>query len=71
MEQTDEGRIDYTDIPELDDSFWESAVIEYPRKKEPVTLRLDSDILEWFRATGKGYQTRINAILRSYLDAHK
>ena len=63
--------IDYTDIPELDDTFWANAVIEYPEKKKPVTLRLDADVLDWFRSLGKGYQTRINSVLRSFYEAHK
>ena len=63
--------IDYSDAPELDDSFWENAVVEYPERKKAVTLRLDSDILTWFKSRGKGYQTRINAVLRSYVDANK
>ena len=63
--------IDYSDIPELDDSFWNNAKIASPENKKPVTLRLDRDILDWFKSTGKGYQTRINAILRSYIDSHK
>jgi uncharacterized protein (DUF4415 family) len=62
--------IDYSEIPELDETFWKNAVVEYPERKKPVTLRLDADILEWFRSTGKGYQTRINAVLRSYYEAH-
>jgi uncharacterized protein (DUF4415 family) len=66
-----EEEIDYSDIPELDERFWETAVVEYPEKKKPVTLRLDADVLEWFRSKGKGYQTRINAVLRSYVDAHR
>jgi uncharacterized protein (DUF4415 family) len=63
--------INYSDIPELDEEFWKNAVIEYPEKKKPITLRLDAKVLEWFKSTGKGYQTRINAILRSYYEAHK
>ena len=63
--------INYSDIPELDDSFWDNAKIEYPENKKPITLRVDRDVLEWFKSTGKGYQTRINAILRSYVEAHK
>jgi uncharacterized protein (DUF4415 family) len=63
--------IDYSDIPELDDIFWANAVIGYPEKKKPVTLRLDADVLDWFRSLGKGYQTRINAVLRSFYEAHK
>lgn len=71
IEEIREGKIDYSDIPELDDSFWNSAKIEYPENKKPVTLRLDRDVFDWFKSTGKGYQTRINAILRSYVEAHK
>ncbi|MEO8326916.1 MAG: BrnA antitoxin family protein, partial [Nitrospirota bacterium] len=36
-----------------------------------ITVRLDADILEWFKTQGRGYQTRMNAVLRSYVDAHK
>jgi len=71
LDAVKDENIDYSDIPELDDEFWENAVIEYPEKKKPITLRLDADLLEWFKSMGKGYQTRINAILRSYYEAHK
>jgi uncharacterized protein (DUF4415 family) len=71
IEKIQDNEIDYSDIPELDDSFWDNATIVYPENKKPVTLRLDTDVLEWFRSTGKGYQTRINAILKSYIKAHK
>jgi uncharacterized protein (DUF4415 family) len=70
IEEIHEKDIDYSDIPELDDSFWNDAKIEYPESKKPVTLRIDRDVLDWFKSTGKGYQTRINAILRSYVEAH-
>jgi len=42
-----------------------------PRTKPAITIRLDPDVLEWFKAQGKGYQTRINAILRLYMEAQK
>jgi uncharacterized protein (DUF4415 family) len=71
IEEIHEKDIDYSDIPELDDSFWNNAKVEYPENKKPVTLRLDRDVLDWFKSTGKGYQTRINAILRTYVEAHK
>lgn len=46
---------------------WEETVsVEPPLPKEQVTLRLDRDVLEWFRAKGRGYQTRINTVLRAY-----
>ncbi|MFQ5569543.1 MAG: BrnA antitoxin family protein [Rhodothermales bacterium] len=63
--------IDYSDIPETDAAFWASAHVVMPGKKKAVSLRLDLDVLEWFKAQGRGYQTRINAVLRSYMDAHK
>ena len=71
IEHIQDKDIDYSDIPELDDSFWDNAKIEYPENKKPVTLRLDTDVLDWFKSTGKGYQTRINAILRTHAEAHK
>ena len=71
LDEIKDKEIDYSDIPELDEAFWENAVIEYPEKKKPVTLRLDADVLEWFRSSGKGYQTRINSVLRSFYEAHK
>lgn len=63
--------IDTSDIPELDERFWEKARLVMPRTKKCVSLRLDSDVLEWFESLGKGYQTRINAVLRSYMKAQK
>ena len=63
--------IDTSDIPELDQSFFKSAEIRLPKSKAPVTIRLDQDVLDWYRSLGKGYQTKINAILRLYMDANK
>ena len=53
------------DAHPTDDDFWKDAKIVLPTRKEVVTMRLDADLLEWFRQQ-RGYQTRINAILRSY-----
>ena len=52
-----------------DDEFWKSAELVMPAPKEIVTMRLDADLLRWFRQH-RGYQTRINAILRAYMKAH-
>ena len=62
--------IDTSDIPELDENFFKNAELNMPSRKQSITVRLDSDVLEWFRKQGKGYQTKINAILRTYMDAH-
>jgi uncharacterized protein (DUF4415 family) len=56
------------DINPTDEAFWMKAKIVMPRHKKTVTMRLDADILDWFRSN-RGYQTRINAILRAYMNA--
>ena len=63
--------VDYSDIPELDESFFEKARVVVPPGKKQLTIRLDEDVLEWLKAQGKGYQSRINAILRAYYEAHR
>jgi uncharacterized protein (DUF4415 family) len=50
--------------------FWKQAKVVLPRSKQTVTIRLDADLLGWLRQQ-KGYQTRINAVLRTYMDAQK
>jgi uncharacterized protein (DUF4415 family) len=49
----------------------EHTRVIFPRPKERVTVRLDHDIVDWLKAQGRGYQTRINAILRAYVEAQK
>ena len=63
--------IDYSDIPELDEDFFKKARVVVPPGKKQLTLRLDADALAWMKAQGKGYQSRINAILRAYYEAHQ
>ncbi|MEW6166871.1 MAG: BrnA antitoxin family protein [Pseudomonadota bacterium] len=67
--------IDLADNPELTPEMFARAVARRGLKplpgKRQVTLRIDADVLEWFRAQGRGYQTRINALLRAYVDAHR
>ena len=67
---TDE-EIDTSDIPPLDEEFFANAQLRMPQAKPSITIRLDPDILEWFKGQGKGYQTRINAVLRKYVEAQK
>lgn len=50
---------------------WSTAMAGIPGPKEQITLRIDGDIVEWFKDTGKGYQTRINTVLRRYVEAQK
>lgn len=71
---TDE-EIDFSDNPELTPDNFARAIVRQglqptPRKSQ-LTLRLDQDVLDWFRLQGQGYQTQINALLRAYMNAHK
>jgi uncharacterized protein (DUF4415 family) len=59
------------DIIPTDDDFWATAQVVLPQPKTTITIRLDADVLDWLKAHGKGYQTRINSILRSYMQAKK
>lgn len=62
------------DAPEAESlgaNFWSSARIVMPRGKTSVHLRLDSDVVEWFKANGKGHLTRMNAVLKAYVEAQK
>ena len=62
--------IDYSDIPELDKEFWDNAKPVYPKGKKPISIRLDRDIIDFFKHEGSGYQSKINSVLRSYVEAH-
>ena len=68
-----EGRT-RADAPEgapVSEDFWKRARIVMPRGKTSVHLRVDSDVFEWFKKRGEGHLTRMNAVLRSYVDAQK
>lgn len=62
--------IDLSDSPELGPDFFSKAVF-WPGPKRQVTLRLDPDVLTFFRKQGRGYQTTINAVLRKYMEAQE
>ena len=67
LENMPDKEIDFSDIPELDESFFKTASLRMPKNKKSVSLRLDADVLNWFKSQGRGYQTKINAILRMYM----
>ena len=71
---TDED-IDFSDIPRTTPEFWANGIVRKGLKpvvrKRQVTIRLDSDIIDYLRSNGEGYQTRINQLLRSFVDADK
>ena len=63
--------IDYSDIPELDERFWKNVRLLRPAQKEMISLRVDKDIVKWFRSRGRGYQGYMNAVLRSFVESAK
>lgn len=67
--------IDFSENPEWTPEMFAGAVVRRGLKPAPakaqLTLRLDSDVLDWFKRQGRGYQTRINALLRAYMEANK
>src|SRR5271165_2694402 len=62
--------IDYSDIPKQGPEFFKNAIL-WPGPKKQITLRVDPDVLTFFRKHGRGYQTTINAVLRKYMEARK
>lgn len=58
------------DVASLD-TDWTKAGLVLPPGKDNVSLRVDRDVLAWFRSTGKGFHTRMNAVLRAYMEAHR
>ena len=68
--QMKDEEIDYSDIPPLRDDFFKEAHVRWPGNKKQVTLRIDPDVIEFFKKQGNGYQSMINAVLRKYVEAH-
>lgn len=56
------------ELQDLPEDFWDDAVPVIPESKVPISLRVDTDVLAWFREEGPRYQSRMNAVLRSYMD---
>ncbi len=64
--------IDYSEIEELSDEFLEHAKqVIWPPEKQRITIRVDRDVLEWLKGQGKGYQTKINQVLRIVMEQSK
>jgi uncharacterized protein (DUF4415 family) len=75
VKQMADAEIDLTETPELTPQMFAQAIVRQglkpvPRKRQ-LTLRLDQDVIAWFREQGRGYQTQINMLLRAYMEAHK
>jgi uncharacterized protein (DUF4415 family) len=67
--------IDFSDLPEVTPEMFANAIVRKGFKplpnKQQITLRIDQDVITFFREQGQGYQTKINQLLRAYMDAHK
>ncbi len=59
------------DWADFKDADWSEAVIIVPPKKQPISIRIDGDVLDFFKKQGAGYQKRINAVLRSFMNASR
>jgi len=64
-----DAAIDYSDMPPLGDEFFEKVTVAWPPVKQQLTIRLDADVLNWLKGNGRGYQTRINRILRAAMES--
>ena len=69
LQQMEDAVVDVSEISPLDATFFRDATLRLPKNKKAVSIRLDRDVLDWFKQQGKGYQTRINAVLRLYMEA--
>jgi uncharacterized protein (DUF4415 family) len=72
LRKASERAIQQTSPPELADlpaDFFSEAVLVHPAAKQPISLRVDEDVLKWFKAQGPRYQSRMNAVLRAYMAA--
>ncbi|MFN8485957.1 MAG: BrnA antitoxin family protein [Caldilineaceae bacterium] len=71
LDAMEDKDIDFSEIPEVTPEMFAKAVVKRglkPRTKSQLTLRLDSDVIEWFKEQGRGWQTQMNALLRAYME---
>ena len=67
MSESEIVRTSPPELTDLPDDFWSDAVVVVPTSKRAISLRIDEDVLAWFKSTGPRYQSRMNAVLRSYM----
>ena len=73
FDELSDDQIDTSEIPELNKEWFKKTKIVLPEKKKAISLRVDKDVLEWFKrkSKGKGYQTFMNAVLKAFVEAQK
>ncbi len=69
IDRMKDSDIDYSDISPLGAEFFKKATVAWPPPKQQLTIRLDADVLDWLKGNGRGYQTRINHILRVAMES--
>ncbi len=70
LKRLSDNDIDFSDVPQLDESFFQSAQLRIPANQAPYFVRLEPDVLAWFQAQGTHYQELINAALRDHITSH-
>ncbi len=68
LDALDDDGIDYSDVPELGADFWKKAKVLDHGAKKPITIRVDQDVITWFKSRGGRYQVLINQVLRQYME---
>lgn len=70
LRRKDDKSINYKDSPATTKEFWKDAEVFMPQHKLHISLRLDENIINYFKEEGSGYQSRINAVLKAYVNTH-
>lgn len=71
LHSKNDAGISYKDNPETSQDFWKDAQVRMPTAKKPISLRLDEDIILYFKQQGPRYQSKMNAVLKAYIKVHK
>ena len=64
-----DDEIDFSDVPKLSSVFFKKAELKMPEPKKSISMRIDQDVLDYFKDKGRGYQTKMNAVLRMFMEA--
>lgn len=71
LKKMSDDEIDFSEVPKLKEGFFKKAKLRMPKAKPLISIRVDHDVLSWFKAQGEGYQTRMNAVLRMYMESQE
>ena len=70
-EEIEESARSDPDAQPTEAEFWKNSTLRMPESKQLITLRIDREVIDWYKRQGQGYQTRMNAVLRAYMEAHQ